>query len=114
MNNRYGGIIWTNHALERLSQRGITQEQAFATFKNPESTKIRDHGATAYTKFFGEKKLTLIGKVTEQKEWIIVSAWIDPPLPGSIDEKRKKQYWEYKKAPWWKKILLAVKNQMGF
>lgn len=113
MNNRYGGVIWTNHALERLQQRGITQEQALTTFRNPESSHVRDHGATAYVKFFGEKKVTLLGKYTNEKEWIIVSAWIDPPLPGSADEKKKKRYWEYKNAVWWKKILLAFRNQLG-
>jgi hypothetical protein len=112
--NRYGGIIWTHHALERLSQRGITQDAALRTFRDPDKSYEKEKGSTAYVKYFGEQKVTLIGKKTEQQEWIIVSAWIDPPLPGSVDEQRKKRYWEYKNASWWKKILIAFKQQAGF
>ncbi|KKQ44128.1 MAG: hypothetical protein US62_C0032G0012 [Candidatus Woesebacteria bacterium GW2011_GWA1_37_8] len=32
MDKNYGGVIWTNHALSRLRERGISQGDAWATF----------------------------------------------------------------------------------
>jgi uncharacterized DUF497 family protein len=113
--NWYGGIIWTNHALERLSQRGISQENALKAFRNPDKSFPGKHeNSREYQKYFGEKRVTLIGKQNDQHQWVIVSAWIDPPLPGSIDEKRQKAYKEYRNAKGWKKVFLLIKRQIGF
>jgi hypothetical protein len=113
--NTYGGIIWTNHALERLSQRGISQEDGLKTFRNPDkSFPGKQENSFEFIKYFGDKKVTLIGKQNESRQWIIVSAWIDPPLPGSVDDRRQRAYKEYKKATGLWKIVLAVKRQMGF
>lgn len=113
--NLYGGIIWTNHALERLLQRGIIQENALKTFRIPDkSFPGKVEGSYEYVKRFGEKQVTLIGRQNENKQWIIVSAWVDPPLLGSEDDKKQKEYKAYKKASGWKKLLLLVKRQLGW
>lgn len=110
----YGGAIWTNHALERLSQRGISQENALRAFKDADSQfEGTAPGSQKFIKQFGDKKVTLIGKYTDQKEWIIISAWIDPPLPGSADERKQQSYREYRNAKGWKKLYLAIKRQLG-
>lgn len=110
----YGGLIWTNHALERLHQRGLSQENALITFRNPEEILVgKNPGSSEFIRHFGSTKVTLIGKQNEKKEWIILSAWIDPPLPGSLDDRKKRAYHAYKKAPWWKKIVLSIKSQVG-
>jgi len=117
MQNRYGGLIWTNHALDRLKQRGLSQEKALIAYRNVDKTvQGKNPGSFEFIKYFEDTKtrVTLIGKENERHEWIILSAWIDPPLPGSADDKKQKLYWEMKKANWWKKILLGMKMQMGF
>lgn len=112
--NTYGGIIWTHHALERLAQRGISQQDALKTFRNPDkSFPGKQEGSHEYRKYFGDKRVTLIGKQNEAKQWIIVSAWVDPPLPGSPDDLNQRAYREYKHARGWKKIVLAIKRQLG-
>ena len=39
MENNYGGIIWTNHALQRLRERNIKQGDAWATWNNPQQSR---------------------------------------------------------------------------
>lgn len=112
--NTYGGLIWTHHALERLGERGISQENALRVFRSPDKAfPGKNEGSYEYIKQFGDKRVTLIGKQNDSKEWIIISAWIDPPLPGSKDEKKQLAWKAYKKASWWKKILLATLAQIG-
>jgi CubicO group peptidase (beta-lactamase class C family) len=114
MQRDYGGIIWTNHAMARLGQRGLSQEKALKTFRLPEETRHgKNPGSFEYIRTVDGHKVTLVAKQTEKKEWLILSVWVDPPFPGSIDDRRQKQEWEYKKANWWKKILLGFKMQMG-
>lgn len=110
----YGGLIWTNHAIERLSQRGLSQELAWTAFKNPDSTRLgSQQDATEYIKRVDTSRITLIAKQNEKREWIVLSCWIDPPLPGSIDAKKKERYLKYQKASFWGKFFLTLKNQLG-
>lgn len=114
-NQYYGKAIWTNHALERLGQRGLTQELAWRTFQFPDkSLKGKQLGAIEYQKFFGKSLITVIAKQNEKKEWIILSCWIDPPLDGSIDIRKKEDYKKYQKASFWGKFLITLKRQLGF
>ena len=84
----YQGIIWTNHALERLKARKIPQEYAWKTFRFPDGSKQgKSGGSQEFTKKIDSYSVTIITKQNDRKEWIILSAWIDPPIQGSIDVK---------------------------
>ncbi|MDQ3239165.1 MAG: DUF4258 domain-containing protein [bacterium] len=110
----YGNAIWTNHALERIGQRGLTQELVSNAFQYPDnSIPGKQSGTTEYQKRKGKSLITVIAKQNEKREWLILSCWIDPPLAGSIDIK-KKEYWQsYKKAGFWGKFWLILKKQFG-
>ncbi|MDP4010960.1 MAG: hypothetical protein Q8P72_01910 [Candidatus Roizmanbacteria bacterium] len=82
----YQGIIWTNHALERLAARKIPQEFAWKTFRFPDGSKQgKSGGSQEFVKKIENHTITLIAKQNEKNEWLILSAWIDPPYQGSID-----------------------------
>jgi len=86
----YGGVIWTNHALERLQGRKIPQEIAWKAFRFPETTqKGKAAGSFEFIKKLDIYTVTIIAKKNDRREWIIVSCWIDPPLPGSVDLRAK-------------------------
>lgn len=103
----YGGAIWTNHALERLGARGLTQELARQAFQNPDySGKGKQKDSWEYRKKFGDSQVTVIAKQNEKHEWIILSCWIDPPLPGYFDDRKKKAYQKYKKAGFWGQLWM--------
>lgn len=109
----YGGIIWTNHALDRLLQRGLRQDLAWQTFKNPDKTTQKTNGIIEHYKRFDTFYVTVLAKQNEKKEWIVISCWMDPPVEGSIDWKKQQDYKRYKKASFWGKLFLTLKKQIG-
>lgn len=113
-NRVFGGAIWTNHALDRLRDRGLDQNMAGQAFNHPDRAfPGKQAGTTEYQKRFGNSLVTLIGKQNERNEWLILSAWIDPPLPGSIDFYKRQQWDRYKKAGFWGKMWITLLKQIG-
>jgi hypothetical protein len=112
----YGGAIWTNHALERMEQRYLPQDMAWQAFQHPDTSFAgKQPGTTESIKQFGSSKVTIISKQNEQREWIILSCWIDPPLPGTKDYKKKQAYKSFQKAGFWGKLWLTLRHQLfGF
>lgn len=82
MDNYFGGVIWTNHAIERLRERGIKQGDAWATWNRPEqSYKARLHkgeDAFRYYRNYGDQRIEVVAKKNEKDEWVILSVWSDP------------------------------------
>lgn len=112
--NIYGGIIWTNHALDKLEERGLTQDLALQAFKHPDHT-IKGHkiNTTEYQKRVKKFLITVIVAKNEKNECVVISVWIDPPLPGSIDYKKQEEYKKYQKSSFWGKLFLTFKKQLG-
>lgn len=108
----FAGAIWTNHALERLGQRGLTQELAASAFLHPDDTIQAKNGGKEFQKRVGTSLITIIAKKTERNEWLIVSCWIDPPLPGSVDIKNREHQRKLQYASFWGKIWLTVRDQL--
>ncbi len=112
--NEYRELIFTNHVLERMKQRGITNEQIWETYKSPDEQQKATNGAVERKKKFGDYYVSIIFKYNTQNEAIIISCWMDPPLPGSKDA-REKGWWEnYKKAGGLGKLWLTLLKQLGF
>lgn len=113
MQNEYQGLIFTNHALDRMKQRGISQQQVWETHKFPDFQDESKNNATERRKRFGDATVTIIYKHNERHETIIVSVWMDPPLPGSRDAKEKEWWQKYKKAGFWGKLWLQFMKQIA-
>lgn len=76
MDNKYGGIIWTNHALDRLNERGIKQGDAWATWNRPEQSRYASaKGAWIYYRTYGKQRIEVVAKKNEEGKWIILSVW---------------------------------------
>ncbi len=79
MDKNYGGVIWTNHALQRLKERGISQGDAWATWRNPDQSRYATtQGAWVYYKTYGSEKIEVVAKKNEKGEWIMLSVWSRP------------------------------------
>lgn len=92
MDSKYGGIIWTNHALQRLTERGISQGDAWATWNRPEQSRYSaTKGAWIYYRTYGDQRIEVVAKQNEKKEWIIFSVW-SKQVFGS--QKQKKSLWK--------------------
>lgn len=84
MDQKFGGVIWTNHALQRLKGRAIAQSDAWATFKNPEQSRpASTKGAYIYYKTYGKEKIEVVAAKNEKGEWVILSVWSRPIYESS-------------------------------
>jgi hypothetical protein len=111
--SHYGGAIWTNHALERLGERGLSQELAWQAFSHPDKQlKGKNPNTIELQKRVGASVITIITKQNEKGEWLILSNWIDPPLPGTMDYYKKEEYKRYQKSSFWGKVFLTLKKQL--
>jgi len=92
MDDHYGGIIWTKHALQRLHERGIKQGDAWATWRNPQSSKKGNSGSFVYHRTYGSVRIEVVAKQNEKGEWLILSVWSGPAYK---DEKNKVSFWKF-------------------
>jgi len=113
--NRYfGDLIWTNHALERLRHRGLSQEMVWESFKRPDSIKDgTTPGSKEYKKQIKNYTVSAIMKLNDRREWVVISCWVEPPVPGSLDAKKKDLYQRYQRASFWGKLWLTIRMQIG-
>ena len=88
------------------------KNQAEEALTNPDKT-TQNGDKIESQKRFGNQTVTVLVKKNEKGESIIISAWIDPPNPGTKDAKYKARYKESRKASGWKKIWLALLDQLG-
>src|SRR4030042_1729472 len=100
MDNHFGGVIWTNHALDRLRQRGIKQGDAWATWRNPEHTKKGSAlGSWVYYRDYGGTQIEVVAKQNERHEWIILSVWsrVDGEMARRASRKipKKVSFWRW-------------------
>ena len=64
MDRKYGGVIWTNHAMQRLEERGINPSEALATWRNPDQSRLATaRNSWIYYKTFGNEKIEASPKV---------------------------------------------------
>ncbi|MFV1917671.1 MAG: DUF4258 domain-containing protein, partial [Patescibacteria group bacterium] len=73
---------WTNHAIERMRERGIKQGDAWLTWRRPDSSRhSKSRGAWVYYRTFPStssgqaQKIEVVAKKNEKKKWIILSVW---------------------------------------
>jgi len=70
------GLIFTNHAINRLYNRGISQERAYGVFSCPDG-KITGKipGSVKFYKNFGEQRIEVVAKKNDKGEWVVFSCW---------------------------------------
>jgi len=109
----FAGAIWTNHALERLGQRGLTQSLAARALTEPdEIIPGKKPGTHEHIKKVSTSKITLITTESDEGKTLVLSNWIDPPLPGTQDAKKKQEWKKYKKAGFWGKLWYQLRQQL--
>jgi hypothetical protein len=98
MDNHFGGVIWTNHALDRLRERGIKQGDAWATWNRPESSrKGTTPGTFVYFRNYGATQIEVVAKKNEKGKWLILSVW-SRPVPVNNNEGvqgTKTSFWKF-------------------
>ncbi len=96
MGEKYQGVIWTDHALRRMKERGIKIDHALTTLNSPdESRRGQIPGSWVYFRTWGEDQIEVVAKQNERGEWVVLSVW---------SRKVKNSNWSGK-LPWWKYFL---------
>lgn len=118
-------VVFTNHSIERLKERGIKGEMVWSTVRFPDVKKSgKQKDTIEFSKKIGNRTVTSICKKNNLGEWVVLSAWIDPPIEGTADfrnreaykRKQKKEIEYYKrmeKASFWGKLWLTFRKQFG-
>lgn len=118
-------IVFTDHAIQRMKERGIKGEWAFNAVKFFETTRPgKEKHTTEFIRNIEDRVLTVIAKRNDIKEWVILSAWIDPPFEWTKDHKKRQSYLkkisrirqlDQKMATsgFWGKLLITVRKQLG-
>lgn len=76
MNRYYKGMIFTNHALNRMRERGVSSQEVWAAWYKPEQSHYaKTKGAWTYYKTIGDKKIKVVAKKNQKNQWVILSAW---------------------------------------
>ena len=107
-------IIWTKHAQARNRERQITQDQIEKTVNNPDEFSQIEGGKTKSNKNFGQHTVTVITTKVESGRYLILSAWINPPIPGTKDFKKENNRKKIRNSSGIKKIWLTLLGQLGF
>jgi len=95
MDKNFRGVIWTNHALQRLRDRGIKQGDAWATFRRPDQSRYAaSKGAWVYYKTYGSQKIEVVAKKNEKGEWLILSVWSRPVFVKKGKRGKAEPFWK--------------------
>lgn len=106
-------IIWTKHATLRNKERKISTDWVEKTVNGPDQSFAENEGRTKYTKSFGKQTVSVITAKGDNGEYLILSAWIDPPNPGTYDYKKEKYRHDMRESGRMKKFLLTFLHQIG-
>jgi len=107
-------IIFTKHALRRLDERSFSQSHVEGAVQNPDTVVAgKEKGTLEYRKKYQTSNVTaIVGKGTKGEN-VILSCWIDPPIYGTKDYKKKERYKRYQKASFWGKVAMDVLSAFG-
>jgi hypothetical protein len=118
-------VVFTNHAIERMKERGISGDLAWQSVRRPDrTTPGKEKHTTEFIKYHNKHTITTIAKKNDLGEWVVLSAWIDPPLSGTADYWKKEKYHKkidklreldkkMEKASFWGKLWLTFRKQTG-
>lgn len=79
----YKGLIFTNHALSRIRERGLTQSDVWAVWHSPDSSKYaKSRGGWVYRKKINKEIVEVVAKKNDNNQWVVLSAWHKGPKDG--------------------------------
>jgi hypothetical protein len=77
MQREVRNVIFTDHAIERLQQRRITQPMVVSTIQSPDRKQLEDDGDTKFIKTIDGRNLHVVGHwESDENKWLVKSAWV--------------------------------------
>ena len=82
-------VAFTNHALERMQQRGISKEMVYAAIHSPDKFYPESDGDTKFIRRVNGRQVFAICKpLPEEDKWLVKSTWVR----GEDDHRRPTRY----------------------
>lgn len=107
-------IVFTKHALQRIDERAFTRHHVEGAIQKPDSVVVgKQSGTLEYQKKYDQQQVTAIVAKGSQGEDVVLSCWIDPPVYGTRDYRKKERYRRYQKAGFWEKIWMDILSAFG-
>ncbi len=103
---RFSTIIWTNHAVQRLKDRGLSEPTVVQAIRHADTQRAGKRRDTVeYSAEYDGHIVTAVTARSEKDELIVISCWVDPPFAGTKDWFKKQRWLKFKTLPWWQKML---------
>lgn len=92
MKNEYKNVIFTDHALQRLKRRRISQAMAVQALRHPDRQQPEDDDKIRFIKSIKDRNVQVVARhLSDEGQWMVVTAWVR----GEEDPRR-----------WWLHVLL--------
>ena len=76
MNKEYKSLVFTNHGLDRLESRSITQDMVWRAISN-QNKKYHEKGKTKFIATINGRRIHVVAeKLQKEGKWLVISAWV--------------------------------------
>lgn len=77
MQREYQNVVFTEHALERLRKRRMTQAMVVQAIQKPERDFIEDDGDTRFIKTVNGRAVHVVAHYLEdERKWLVKTTWV--------------------------------------
>lgn len=78
MQREYQGFIFTNHSIDRLQSRSISQDAVVRVLQRPDTTQPTDKpNSTKFIKTINSLEIQVVAThLPKQKTWLVISVWV--------------------------------------
>ncbi|MDX1992621.1 MAG: DUF4258 domain-containing protein [bacterium] len=85
MSRTYKNLIFTDHALERMRLRRISQAMIASAVQAPDAREKEADGDTKFIKTIQRRPVHVVAHYeTDEKKWLVKTVWVrgeDDPMP---------------------------------
>ncbi|PIP53202.1 hypothetical protein COX08_02300 [Candidatus Beckwithbacteria bacterium CG23_combo_of_CG06-09_8_20_14_all_34_8] len=87
----YKGLIFTNHILQRMNERGIDFRDVYWAWAKPdEFVSAQTSGAYKYFRNKNGKKIAVVAKKNDQSKWVVLTCWQKEIVDWRTNNKKTK------------------------
>jgi hypothetical protein len=108
-------ILWTKHVRQRMKDRKLDEARVRETIAHPDKRRPgKQHRTAEYIRVDAGQTITAVVQHKDGGKLLVISAWADPPFPGTKDARHQHYYRLYKKAGFWGKFWYTLLKQIGW
>jgi len=76
MKNYYKNIVFTEHALERMSKRSISKDKIWQIINHPDKTLKKSKSKKYLREINGRKYQVVATYLANEKKYLVISTWV--------------------------------------